>query len=361
VINWNLVSRTAGLVAGEEPKAKFSELDPQLTAGDAERRISTYTLMTPARPLPEPEVLTRSGWIAANVRTMRPLFDAIEERIGAQTSIFGQPGRAVAGALLSLQIGALTGYLSQRVFGQYDTPLLTPSMGGANGATAQAQPERAPRLLLVAPNLALCAERLGLDGDDLLRWVTLHEVTHAVQFSAVPWLRAHLADRLGEVLDSLEVRVTAASVLRMPTGDDLREFAEIARRGELVSFVVGREQRALLAKIQATMAVIEGHAEHVMDAVGAEFIPSQAALRAALERRRVERSTPLRLIERIIGIELKLRQYRDGKRFCDWVVERGGIEALNRVWEAPEMLPTPGELAEPSLWAARTDVCAPSR
>ena len=120
--------------------------------------------------------------------------------------------------------------------------------------------------------------------------------------------------------------------------------------------MIGRERRVLVDRIQATMAVVEGHAEHVMDAVGADVIPSLDQLRAALERRREGRSGPMRLLERVLGFELKLRQYRDGKRFCDAVVERAGIEGLNRVWSAPHALPTLAELADPDSWLARTAV-----
>ena len=126
--------------------------------------------------------------------------------------------------------------------------------------------------------------------------------------------------------------------------------------GRIYSTVIGRERRVLVDRIQATMAVIEGHAEHVMDAVGAEVIPSQAELRVALERRRMARSGPMRLLERVLGFELKLRQYRDGKRFCDAVVERIGIEGFNRVWSAPHALPTLAELVDPDAWIARTAV-----
>ena len=128
------------------------------------------------------------------------------------------------------------------------------------------------------------------------------------------------------------------------------------RKGELVTLVIGRERRILVDRIQATMAVIEGHAEHVMDAIGAEVIPGQAQLREALERRRMARSGPMRLLERVLGFELKLRQYRDGKRFCDAVVARIGIEGLNRVWIAPHQLPTLEELTDPEAWIARTAV-----
>ena len=159
-----------------------------------------------------------------------------------------------------------------------------------------------------------------------------------------------------EVVDTLDVRIDTSRGLRVPSTADLRELIESLRKGELVTLVIGRERRVLVDRIQATMAVIEGHAEHVMDAVGAEVIPSQATLRAALERRRMARSGPMRLLERVLGFELKMRQYRDGKRFCDAVVERIGIEGFNRVWSAPQALPTLAELVDPDAWIARTAV-----
>jgi coenzyme F420 biosynthesis associated uncharacterized protein len=325
--------------------------------------------MTPLRVLPPPELVTRADWIAANVASMRPVFESLERRLGDLDShvgrqfsgpagkvggpagklsghvagtLFARAGRAASGAVLSAQLGALIGYLSQRVLGQYDMPLL--------------DPYGPSRLLLVVPNLVGAAERLDVDRDDLLRWVTLHEVTHAVQFSSVPWLRSHLASGLRELLASLELRVASPPALRMPNAGEIRDFAQGARRGELITFVIGRERRELVDRLQCTMAVIEGHAEHVMDAVGAEIIPSQPQLREALERRRATRATPFRLIERIFGLELKMRQYREGKQFCDAVVASGGIAALDRVWASPESLPNVAELADPSLWLTRTVV-----
>jgi putative hydrolase len=127
-----------------------------------------------------------------------------------------------------------------------------------------------------------------------------------------------------------------------------------------VTLVIGRERRVLVDRIQATMALIEGHAEHVMDAVGADVLPNQARLRDALERRRETRSPVFRVLERLLGLEMKMRQYRDGKRFCDRVVELGGLVTLNRVWRAPEAMPSLAELADPAGWIRRTDVLLPA-
>jgi coenzyme F420 biosynthesis associated uncharacterized protein len=264
--------------------------------------------------------------------------------VGGGLGPLAGPLQAVTGRLLGAQVGLLVGLLSQRVLGQYDLVLLD-----AHAPT---------RLLLVAPNLADAAANLGVDHDQLVSWVTVHEVTHAVQFSGVPWLRQHLGGLLGELLAGLEVTIAPASMLRLPDGKDLRELVEAARRGDLLRVIIGPERQDLVDRLQATMSLIEGHAEHVMDAVGAEVLPSLPRLREALDRRRATRSTSWRLIERVLGLELKMRQYEAGRRFCDTVVQAGGIAALNRAWAAPEALPTPAELENPHLWLTRTNVPA---
>jgi coenzyme F420 biosynthesis associated uncharacterized protein len=342
VIDWNLARRIAETIGGQGATAAAPGGDLAAIAADSRQRVLAYTRLVPMSALPEPEMVSRQQWIEANLRSMRPVLDRVGNRVGGGMGLLGRPTRAVTRALFSAQIGGLTGFLAQRVLGQYDMPLLD-STG-------------APRLLMVGPNLGSAATRLEVDGEQLLHWVTLHEMTHAVQFGSVPWLRLHLASLLREVVDTLEVKLDTSQAMRLPSVADVKGLAESLRKGELVTLVIGRERRILVDRIQATMAVIEGHAEHVMDAVGAEVIPSQAQLREALERRRMARSGPMRLLERVLGFELKLRQYRDGKRFCDTVVARAGIEGLNRVWSAPHALPTLAELADPDAWIARTAV-----
>ncbi len=102
------------------------------------------------------------------------------------------------------------------------------------------------------------------------------------------------------------------------------------------------------------MAVIEGHAEHVMDAVAPDLLPSLPKLREAIDRRRKSQSGLSRLVARLLGLELKLRQYEQGKQFCDAVVKEGGVEALHYVFSGPDALPTLEELGDPSAWLART-------
>jgi coenzyme F420 biosynthesis associated uncharacterized protein len=266
--------------------------------------------------------------------------------------------RSASGHLLGAQLGAVTGMLSQRVLGQYDVSLLDASVP--------------PRLLLLAPNLAAAARNLGADRDELIAWVAIHEITHAVQFSGAPWLRDHLGGMLRELLDGLQISAAGGSSsgngfgwLRDPSAlldrardGELRALIDRARRGELLRLGLGDERWRIVERMQATMSLIEGHAEHTMDAVGAELLPSLPHLRSAMTRRRESRGLPWRVLERLLGLELKLRQYEVGRRFCDAVVDAGGPETLAVAWRSAAELPTTQELTEPSRWLKRVGVVA---
>jgi coenzyme F420 biosynthesis associated uncharacterized protein len=355
LIDWATAQRVGELLAGSPPRGGIQAQSVQPLAQDFAERVSRYTGLDLPAALPPLETVDRPVWIAANLSTMRPLMERMTRRLEEGSSnkssskrrqgwALGLPeaARVASGLALGAQVGALTGMLSQRVLGQYDLALLDASV--------------TPRLLLVAPNLAQAANSLRVDEGELVSWVTIHEVTHAIQFSGAPWLREHLAGLLEGLLDGLQTNVSLAQLLRLPDPTNIRELAERLRHGELLRLTLGEERWQLVERMQATMSLVEGHAEHVMDAVGIDLLPSLPRLRAAMTRRREARGLPWRVLERLLGLELKLRQYEGGRRFCDAVVAAGGPPALARAWSAPEMLPTTAELQAPELWLAR--VCA---
>jgi coenzyme F420 biosynthesis associated uncharacterized protein len=338
MIDWQLADRVADAVAGGNGAGVPLEGDLEAMAGRAAQRVTAYARLQPETPPPPLEPVGRREWSRANLATMRGTLDPVIERLGSG------PLQSVGGVLVGVEAGGIVGFMSRSVLGQYELALLDP-----------AQP---PRLLLVAPNLRQAAKQFEADEAELLEWVVFHEVTHAVQFTAVPWLREHVADQLRELLGSIKVEVDPTALLRIPKLDDLRGLWESVREGGLVHAVAGPERKAIIDRLQAVMALIEGHAEHVMDAAGAPVLPSLPKLREALERRRREKPPVVKLLERLLGLDLKLRQYEIGKRFCDAVVLDWGIAGLNRAWESADQLPTLEELEDPAAWVRRTQVRA---
>jgi coenzyme F420 biosynthesis associated uncharacterized protein len=306
------------------------------------KRVSAYTRLTPSESLPPLELVDRPAWIEANIATMRPLLAPLSERLGQGSGPLAPAMRSITQLLLGVQMGAVTGMLSQRVLGQYDIALLDPA--------------RPPRLLLLAPNIAQAAHNLSLDREEFTTWVAIHEVTHAVQFGGAPWLREHLAGLLRELIDGMQVSVSLGRALRIPDAGDLRTLAQRIRGGELLRLGLGEDRWALVERMQATMSLIEGHAEHVMDAIGAEELPTLERMRSAMNRRRRNRGWPWRILERLLGLEMKMRQYEVGRSFCDSVVATAGPSALALAWSSAEMLPSMLELEHPEMWLTRTHV-----
>jgi putative hydrolase len=364
----------------------------QELAYDFARRVGEYTGLELPNELPPLEMVDRPAWIAANLLTMRPMLDRVIERLsGEGTDEEGvgdaetEPGdpsgrrgwearlgplsgpmrtasghlqtasetassslRVASGHLLGAQLGAVTGILSQRVLGQYDVSLIGEPV--------------TPRLLLLEPNLAAAARNLDIDRGDLTAWVAIHEITHAVQFAGAPWLRGHLGGLLEELLAGLQLaneNDLGSLFSRARNGSlDFGRLVERARQGELLRLGLGEERWEIVERLQATMSLIEGHAEHTMDAVGADVLPSLPELRAALTRRRATRGLPWRVLEKLLGLELKMKQYEVGRRFCDAIVGEAGPRMLTIAWRSPEDLPSPDELSEPELWLARVRVPA---
>jgi coenzyme F420 biosynthesis associated uncharacterized protein len=342
VIDWIIAKRIATFVAGTG-EARDPTADLAALAAESEARVVAYTGLQPARPLPPPEGIGRREWVESNIDSMRLLLDPVLQRAGDNLGPLKPAMEIGMGIVLSTEVGVVLGYLAQRVLGQYELVLLD-----------EAVDDRPPRLLFVLPNLGQAVESFGAEEDQFMTWVALHEVTHAVQFAGVPWLHPHVGGLVRELLKSAEVRLEAPRKLRIPSTDEVKRVLGLLRHGDLISIVTTTPERETLDRVQAVMAVIEGHAEHVMDAVAPDLLPSLPKLRAALDRRRRSQSGLSRLVARLLGLELKLRQYEQGKFFCDAVVRERGPAALHHLWSGPEALPTMAELQNPHAWLQRT-------
>jgi coenzyme F420 biosynthesis associated uncharacterized protein len=342
MVDWTLARQVARFAAGNGAAPALDSPDFAGRVQATEPVLSEYTGLAAVEPIPAPEAVSRADWAEVNVRTMADMLEPVTDRLDKRfigAGAFAGPLRIAAGATVAAEIGLVVGYMAQRVLGQYELSLL--------------ETERPARLLFVEPNLARAIRDLDVDSDSFLSWIVLHELTHVLQFSGVPWLRGHLGSLLRSYLATVEVRMKRGGAGGLPSLPSPARLVELFREGGLVALVQTREQRAIMERVQSAMSVIEGYSEHVMDAVGANVLPAYEGLRAAMERRRRSRSAPERVLQRLLGFEMKMRQYEQGKKFCDAVVSAHGIAMLNRVWEAPEALPTAAELRQPEAWVER--------
>src|SRR5215212_2423139 len=343
MVDWGLARQIASLAAGRGTE-EAPPFDAVALSLEMEPVVAGYTRLALSKPTPPAEVVSRSEWAAANLDALAQVLDPVagrlNERLGAAGPLAGAL-RMGASATLAAECGLVMGYMSSRVLGQYDVSLL--------GA------ETEPRLLYVGTNLAGAVRDLDVDPEAFGRWISAHELTHVFQFQGVPWLREHMAGLLRRYVETLEVRIAKGSAGGLPSLPDPQKLVEAFREGGLAALVQSPEQRALMDEVQAAMSVVEGYSEHVMDRVAAEFIPGHEELRAAMDRRRASRSAPQRIIEKLLGFDVKLRQYQQGKKWADEVASLAGIEGLNRVWSSPAALPSPGELRHPRQWLERTE------
>ena len=275
--------------------------------------------------LPPFEALDRHGWVDLNVGILRT---AMEPVLELQTRLPNSRLIETGRALMDRYVGLILGFLSKRVLGQYDPQLLV------------SEPRAVPGLYLVEPNIQEWEEEADLHGEALRRWLILHEMTHAWQFAAHPWLRDHLNGMLQQLLSSALDR-RASSLDRLLS----------------ITFGAGRQWR-IIERVQSTMSLVEGYSNLVMDLVGKRELPEFERLEDAYQQRRGQKTVFERAFWKLTGLEMKLQQYVVGERFCRHVYDARGMEYLNRAWESPETLPSAPELKNPDAWITRIDELA---
>ncbi|MGW6460611.1 zinc-dependent metalloprotease [Streptomyces sp. NPDC055078] len=361
MVDWNLAVATATRfvrpgpeVSKDEARAIVAELRRHAKA--SEEHVRGFTRMIPESHEPEDTpvlVVDRAGWVRANVAGFRELLKPLLEKMQERRS--GGPTGAVLGAVggkvTGVELGMLLSFLASRVLGQYETfaPATRELPAGVNGGG---------RLLLVAPNIVHVERELDVDPHDFRLWVCLHEETHRTQFTGVPWLRDHLEGEIQSFLGETEVDpMTVLERLR----EAAQSLAGARPEGEeddggrsLVEVVQTPAQREILSRLTAVMSLLEGHADYVMDGVGPDVVPSVAEIREKFQQRRARGASRLdQALRKLLGLDAKLRQYRDGERFVRAVVADVGMDGFNRVWTSPNTLPTKAEIAKPADWVAR--------
>jgi len=343
LVNWEVAERVAVKVARHEPLADsyhYTSLEPDFRrfTVEAERLVEQETglrsLYGPARA----KVSDRPEWIRANLASFQRLLRPFLERLGRNrpTGALASAGGMLAGA----EIGALLGWMSTRVLGQYDMLVIE------NEASVDQD-----IVYYVGPNILAIEKLYGLPPAEFRLWLALHELTHRAQFTGVPWLRSHFLSLLDETLGGFEPDPKRFL-------DALRTAVRLLRAGErpldggVVELFATPAQKEVLQRVQGLMSVLEGHGDLVMGRAAAERIPSAGRFHQVLHQRR-QTGGAVRMVLRLVGLEAKMRQYQDGEHFLERIEREGGAELVNRLWEGPEWLPTLSEIRAPDRWLSR--------
>ena len=334
LVDWDFAVTVGSRVAGPGPEVSADEAAAavvELREG-AERStplVQEFTGLHAAAGSAPVLVVDRSGWLRANAdgfaKLLSPVVDKLIEKKGPPSAFAEAVGSRVTGA----EVGLMLGFLGTKVLGQFD-PFFSPH----------------GRLLLVAPNIVHVEREIGADPTDFRLWVCLHEETHRVQFTANPWLGEHLLAQMHAVAESIE----PSALL-----DGLRRGADQIRNGtgSVLDLVSTPEQKEILDRVTGVMSLLEGHADVVMDGVGPTVIPSVAEIRKKFNKRRKGVGSLDKLLRRLLGLDAKMAQYRDGAVFVRHVVDKVGMDGFNAVWTGPETLPSKDEIADPDAWVAR--------
>ncbi len=336
MVDWQLAvtlgSRLSGagpVVTADEAAATVAELRDG--ADRSTSYVREFTGLEAGSQTAPVLVVDRPAWIQANADGFALLLAPVIEKVSARKGPPGPVTQAIGSRITAAEVGGLLGFMSSKVLGQFD-PFHEPS----------------GRLLLVAPNVVQVERELDVDPTDFRLWVCLHEETHRVQFTAVPWMRDHLFAEFTALADTVEPQRLLDDGFKRIT-----EALKNGRNTSLLDLMGSPEQRVILDRVTAVMSLLEGHADVVMDGVGPQVIPSVGTIRDRFDDRRKGAGSLDRLVRRLLGLEAKMAQYRDGAAFVRAVVDKVGMSDFNAIWTGPETLPTKAEIHDPNAWIAR--------
>ncbi|MEO7398702.1 MAG: zinc-dependent metalloprotease [Ilumatobacteraceae bacterium] len=355
-VDWELAERIAIRIASRHPVPAGAIDGDELRALAviAQDRVEAATGLRSLHGPAEVCVIDRPAWIRANIASFRGLIDPVMTRwmqaAGRGDGFLAGITRQVTGQITAAEVGAMLGWMSGRVLGQYDLlfgQATTPVEGGGGPAPADGA------VYLVGPNMLALEHRFAFEPEQFRLWVTLHELTHRTQFTGVPWMHQHFMDLVQRTLalaDPDPSRMVAGLRAAFRDRDAARQRMH---DGGIVAMIATAEQQAVFRQVAGLMSLLEGHGDVVMDRAGADLVPSAERFARVLHERR-QRANPLvRLVQLLIGLEGKLNQYAAGERFIAAIEAVGGERAVDRCWERPENLPTLDEIRSPGLWLER--------
>ncbi len=344
-IDWGVAARVASRLAGSDPFARsyhgaslvtdFADLTPR-----AEALVTTFTGLVPDGPA-HARVVSRPEWIQNNIRSFQRMLRPITDRMGSEMGGMWAPAARIAAGV---EVGTILGVLSKRVLGQYDLI----------GAGDEDKPQ--DEVAYVGPNVLAIEKKFAFPPQEFRLWLALHEVTHRAQFTGVPWMRGYFTTLTNRTLGSADPDPRRFLIALKRTVDAVRAGRNPFDDGGLVALLADDDQRDALDQMGGLMSLLEGHGDITMDRAGAGHIPSAPRFSATLRQRRQQTKPLVRLLQQVSGFEAKLRQYQEGEHFIEAVEAQRGTQFLDKVWVAPDRLPTLVEIRNPTAWVNRIEL-----
>ena len=333
-VDWNLAASLGARVVGGGPKLTRDEANQVVAelyylAGEAVPLVQQTTGIN-AFLASQVQVVDRPEWIRSNIDSFRRISDPLTERLDKGSAW----AKEIGGRATGVQLGLVLGFVGSRVLGQFE--IFTPDD---------------PRLLLVAPNIVSVERQLGAVERDFRLWVCVHEQTHRIQFAAAPWLSDYMLTNIHEYMELSDM--STADLMRR-LGNAVKAVRGDSEPDGIVGALQSPAQKAVFDRLTAVMSLLEGHADVVMDEVGPQAIPTVRFIRGAFQQRRAEGASGWEgFLRKVLGMDLKARQYAQGATFVRAVLADGGMPRLNQVWEGPENLPSRAEIENPQAWLQR--------
>ena len=359
LVDWELARRIAHKVADRRPlppnyNHRSMERDFAAHTAVAEELVAAETGLVSLNGPARGKVTTRAGWIDANIKSFQRLLKPLADRLagdggdagGGDTSSSNKFSARMMQKFAALEVGAMLGWMSTRVLGQYDLLVI-------ENEEAPLEEDGQDVVYYVAPNIAALEWRHGFPPDEFRLWIALHEVTHRAQFTGVAWLREHFLSLVDQSLNSVSTDPKAFGTAMSQIAAARREGRNPFAEGGIAVLVASPEQREVLDQIMGMMSLLEGHGDVTMDRAGADHLSEIPRFRSVISHRRSQVGPLARLMRQMMGIEAKMNQYAAGERFIAAVEEAGGTEFLDKAWEGPECLPSMAEIRDPSLWIDR--------
>jgi coenzyme F420 biosynthesis associated uncharacterized protein len=344
-VDWSLAEKVAVRAAGREPFAEsyhYASLatDFEELTAIAEAQVADATGLRSTAGDARARVTDRQGWVRANIasfqRLLRPITDRLEQNLSSN------PFAPVASRVAGAEMGMVLGWMSTRVLGQYDLLVIEDE-----------DPADQDIVYYVGPNILALEKRFAFPPREFRHWLALHEVTHRAQFTGIPWMREHFLGLVGQTVDAVDPDPKRFLDALGRVAADVRGGKNPLDDGGIMAVLASPDQRLVLDRVAGLMSLLEGHGDVTMDRAGADQIPSAERFGAVLRQRREQGNPAAKFLQKLIGLDAKMKQYEQGERFIEAIEREGGTELLDAAWIEPANLPTIAEIRDPAAWIAR--------